>query len=89
MMDQKKLFKQMLDFNKSAFENSFNAMVMLQEQAERAGNTILDQATWLPEDGRKAVQDWVDAFKKGREEFKSMVDENYKRVEAYFSEGQE
>jgi len=89
MMDQKKLFKQMLDFNKSAFENSFNAMIMLQEQAERAGNTILDQATWLPEDGRKAVQDWVDAFKKGREEFKSMVDENYKRVEAYFSEGQE
>ena len=89
MMDQKKLFKQMLDFNKSAFENSFNAMVMLQEQADRAGNTILDQATWLPEDGRKAVQDWVDAFKKGREEFKSMVDENYKRVEAYFSEGQE
>jgi predicted aminopeptidase len=89
MMDQKKLFKQMLDFNKSAFENSFNAMVMLQEQAERAGNTILDQATWLPEDGRKAVQDWVDAFKKGREDFKAMVDENYNRVEAYFSEGQE
>ena len=88
-MDQKKLFKQMLDFNKSAFENSFNAMAMLQEQAERAGSTILDQATWLPEEGRKAVQDWVDAYKKGRQEFKSMVDENYKRVEAYFSEDSE
>jgi hypothetical protein len=89
MMDQKKLFKQMLDFNKSAFENSFNAMVMLQEQAERAGSTILDQATWLPEEGRKAVQDWVGAFKKGREDFKAMIDENYKRVESYFSEGEE
>jgi len=88
MMDQKKLFKQMLDFNKSAFENSFNAMVMLQEQAERAGSTILDQATWLPEEGRKAVQDWVEAFKKGREDFKAMVDENYKRVESYFSESE-
>jgi hypothetical protein len=89
MMDQKKLFKQMLDFNKSAFENSFNAMVMLQEQTERAGGTILDQATWLPEEGRKAVQDWIDAFKKGREEYKAMVDENYKRVAAYFSESEE
>ena len=88
-MDQKKLFKQMLDFNKSAFENSFNAMVMLQEQAERVGNTIMDQATWLPEEGRKAVKDWVDSFKKGREDFKGMIDENYKRVEAYFSEGEE
>lgn len=88
MMDQKKMFKQMLDFNKSAFENSFNAIIMLQEQAERMGGTILDQATWLPEEGRKAVKDWIDAYKKGREEFKAMVDENYKRVEAYF-EGEE
>ena len=84
-MDQKKLFKQMIDFNKSAFENSFNAMVMLQEQAERAANTIIDQATWLPEDGRKAIQDWADSYKKGRDDFKKLIDENYSRVEAYFA----
>jgi len=84
-MDQKMLFKQMIDFNKSAFENSFNAMVMLQEQAERAANTILDQATWLPEDGRKAIQDWADSYKKGRDDFKKLIDENYSRVEAYFA----
>ena len=83
-MDQKKLFKQMLDFNKSAFENSFNAMVMLQEQAERAANTILDQATWLPEDGRKAIKQWADSYKKGRDDFKKLIDENYSRVETYF-----
>ena len=84
-MDQKMLFKQMIDFNKSAFENSFNAMVMLQEQAERAANTIIDQATWLPEDGRKAIQDWADSYKKGRNDFKNLIDENYSRVEAYFA----
>lgn len=87
-MDQKKLFKQMLDFNKSAFENSFNAMVMLQQQAERAANTILDQATWLPEEGRKAIQQWADSYKKGRDDFKKLIDENYSRVESYFSEGE-
>lgn len=86
-MDQKKLFKQMLDFNKSAFENSFNAMVMLQQQAERAANTILDQATWLPEEGRKAIQQWADSYKKGRDDFKKLIDENYSRVESYFGEG--
>jgi hypothetical protein len=85
-MDQKKLFKQMLDFNKSAFENSFNAMVMLQDQAERAASTILDQATWLPEEGRKAIEDWVGAYKTGREDFKKMIDESYTRVESYFAE---
>jgi hypothetical protein len=85
-MDQKKLFKQMLDFNKSVFENSFSAMVMLQDQAERAASTIIDQASWLPEDGRKAIQEWVDSYRKGQKDFKKLIDESYSRVESFFSE---
>ena len=84
-MDQKQLLKQMVDFNKAAFENTFNAMVMLQEQAERTATTLLDQATWLPEEGRKAINDWVAAYKKGREDYKKMVDESFLKVEEFFS----
>ena len=84
-MDQKQMLKQMIDFNKVAFENTFNAMVMLQEQTERTANTILSQATWLPEEGRKAVDDWVNAFKKGRENYKKMVDDGFRKVEEYFA----
>ena len=85
-MDQKQLLKQMLDFNKNAFDNTFNAMVMLQEQTERAAGTVIDQATWLPEEGRKAITDWVDAYKKGREDLKILVDENFKKVETFFGD---
>ena len=84
-MDQKQLFKQMVDFNKTAFNNNFNAMVMLQEQAERMTNTMLEQATWLPAEGRKAITDWADAYKKGRENFKKLVDDNFQKVDEYFS----
>jgi len=83
-MDQKQLLKQMIDFNKAAFDNSFNAMVMLQEQTERMANTVLEQATWLPEEGKKAINEWVNAYKKGREDFKKIVDENFKKVEDFF-----
>jgi hypothetical protein len=82
-MDQKQLFKQMIDFNKAAFDNTFNAMVMLQEQAERMSSTMLDQATWLPSEGRKAITDWVEAYKKGRENFKKMVDDSFQKVDEY------
>jgi polyhydroxyalkanoate synthesis regulator phasin len=85
-MDQKQLFKQMLDFQKTTFDNSFSAMVMLQEQTEKAAQTLLDQASWLPEEGRKAIDEWVAAYKKGREEFKALVDENFKKVEDFFAE---
>jgi polyhydroxyalkanoate synthesis regulator phasin len=84
-MDSSKIAKQMIDFQKTTFDNTFNAMVLLQGQAETMANTILDQATWMPEEGRKAISDWVKAYKKGREEFKKVVDENFKKVEDFFS----
>lgn len=84
-MDSSKIAKQMIDFQKTTFDNTFNAMVLLQEQAESMASTILDQATWMPEEGRKAINDWVKAYKKGREDFKKGVDENFKKVEDFFS----
>jgi len=84
-MDSSKIAKQMIDFQKTTFDNTFNAMVLLQEQAESMAGTILDQATWMPEEGRKAINDWLKAYKKGREDFKKGVDENFTRVEDFFS----
>jgi polyhydroxyalkanoate synthesis regulator phasin len=84
-MDSSKIAKQMIDFQKTTFDNTFSAMVLLQEQAETMANTVLDQATWIPEEGRKAINDWVKAYKKGREEFKKVVDDNFKKVEDFFS----
>ena len=84
-MDQAIIAKQMIDFQKTMFDNTFNAMVMVQEQTERMATTLLDQATWMPAEGKNAISGWVDAFKKGREDFKKGVDENFKRVEDFFS----
>jgi polyhydroxyalkanoate synthesis regulator phasin len=84
-MDSSKIAKQMIDFQKTTFDNTFNAMAMLQEQAESMSRTILDQATWMPEEGRKAVNDWLKAYKKGREDFKKGVNENFTKVEDFFN----
>jgi len=82
-MDQKQIFRQMMDFNKGAFNNTFNALVMVQDQTETLANSMLNQATWMPEDGQKAIREWVDAFKKGREVYKQTVDEAFKKVEEF------
>jgi len=83
-MDQKQIAKQMIQFNKSAFDNSFNAMTMVYDQNEKMLGTFLEQASWLPEEGRKAITDWMTSYKKGVEDFKALVDGNYKKVEDYF-----
>ena len=83
-MDQKKMLKQMIDFNNSAFNNSFNTMVTLQEQMEKATSELINQAAWLPEEGKKAIRDWAGAYKEARGKFKATVDENFKKVEEFF-----
>ena len=74
----------MIDFNKATLDNAFNAMSLLQEQAERFGQSTLEQATWMPEEGKKVINDLIGAYKKGREDFKKGIDEAFKKVEEYF-----
>lgn len=83
-MEPIKMAKQMIDFNKATFENTFNAMVMVQEQMERTVGTFLEKATWLPDEGKKLLNEWMTSYKKGREDFKKTVDESYKKLEDYF-----
>jgi uncharacterized coiled-coil DUF342 family protein len=84
-MEPKDIAKQMIEFNKATFDNTFNAMILLQDQAERMANTILEQSTWLPEEGRKAINEWVKTYKKGREDYKKAIDESFKKVEEFLS----
>ncbi|MFP3867764.1 MAG: hypothetical protein ACLFUU_06345 [Desulfobacteraceae bacterium] len=84
-MDQKQMLKQMLDFNKTAFDNTFKAMVMLQEQTENMVNQFLEKATWLPQEGKKAIDEWLKSYKKGCDDYKKLVDDSFKKVEAFFA----
>lgn len=84
-MDPKQIAQQMIQFNKTAFDNTFDAITVLQEQTEKLIAMYMDQAPLLPEAGKKVIADWMKAYKEGREEFKTVVDENYKKVEAFFT----
>lgn len=84
MMDPNAMLKQMLEFNKTAFDNSFQAMLTIQDQNEKMMNTFMEQATWMPDEGKKLIQEWVNTYKKGCEDFKKAADANYDKVVEYF-----
>jgi hypothetical protein len=84
-MNHNDMVKQMIEFNKSSFENSYNMMVNLQDQAEQMTNTFLDQPIGIPDDGKKVILEWIDAFKKGRTNFKSTMDANYEKLESFLT----
>jgi hypothetical protein len=73
----------MLVFNKAAFDNSFNTMLMLQDQMERMAKVYVEQATGISAETKNAVNEWTQLYKKGLADFRSMIDEGFKRVEAF------
>jgi polyhydroxyalkanoate synthesis regulator phasin len=85
-MDPKQIAKQMIVFNKTAFDNNFQAMKALHEQTERLVNKFWEKSPLFPEEGKKAISEWMKASKKGSDDFKNIVDENFKKVEDFFNE---
>lgn len=83
-MDRKQFLKQAVDFQKSSFNNGFDAVNIVQEQTEKITGTFIEQASWIPEEGKKAMAQWVEMYKKGRDEFRKAVDEGFNRVDEYF-----
>lgn len=84
-MDAKQISKQILDFNKMAFEKSFSAMLIMQDQAEKAFNMGLEQNTWFPEEGKKAIEKLVNTYKESREDFKCKFEDGYEKAAGYLS----
>ena len=85
-MNQFSLAKQMIGFNRTTFENTFGAICLLQEQSEKMMSNFIEQANWIPGEGKKAITDMAALFRTSCSEFKKAVDENFNRVEAYFEE---
>ncbi len=86
-MQSMEMAKQMVELNKAAFNNSFNTMVVMQEQAEKMAGAFFEQVAWIPEDGKKVINEWVEVYKNGLNEFKKAMDANFQKVESYFAQG--
>jgi len=77
-----KMMKQVIEFQKTAFENSFSAIVMMQGQTEKLADQFITKNSLIPEEGQKMINEWRLSFKKGRDDFKKSIDENFKRIES-------
>ncbi len=80
-MEYSQITKQVIDFQKMSFDNWYNALTMAQEQANSAVDMVLEQNSWMPEQGRQALLNWMDACQQESGRFKSYVDEGFTGLE--------
>jgi hypothetical protein len=88
MMDPKKMGKQMMDLYKTAFDNSYGTMMMIQGQMERMGAMYWGQMVNLPEEAKKGLTEWTKSYKKNCEEFKKVMDDSFKKLESFLVEAE-
>lgn len=81
MTPYNQITQQVIDFQKTSFSSIYDAVATLQDQTVNTVDKLLDQSTWLPDEGRKAIRGWVDACQVERARFKSYVDDGFTGLE--------
>ena len=85
-MEYTQIARQVIDFQKMSFFNWYDTVAMMQDHAASAMALALQQNTWIPEEGRSAIQSWVSACQQERGRFKSYVDAGFADLEKYVAE---
>lgn len=84
-MDNKIMAKQISDFHKATFDNTFKALTIMQEQAEKMMSIFLMHSNGIPLEGKEVINDWMGIYKKELINFKDKADMNFEKVEEYFA----
>ncbi|MBF0204830.1 MAG: hypothetical protein HQK67_11100 [Desulfamplus sp.] len=79
-MDNKKIFSQVIDFQKNMFESSFAMISNIQDQSEQMFSKVIDKNPLIPNDTLKICTYWMDLIKKNRKNYKSFADTNFTKV---------
>lgn len=80
-MESTQMAKQMIGFQKTVFENSFNTLSVVQDQTETMISNFMGQFPWVTEDGKKQMDETFAFTKKARDDFKKAVDDGYAKLE--------
>jgi hypothetical protein len=87
-MERSEIAKQTLHLSRVTFDNTFNAMVLLQEQAQRMSDIYFHQMLVFPEEGKRVADTWTEACRTNREEFKQVVEKNFEMFASFFKDAE-
>ena len=77
--------KVMLAAMHEMFSTGMNAMNMMQSQAERMVKALQDKNAESYNLSGGVMDEWISSMKKGQDEFRKVVDDNFKRAETHLN----
>ncbi|MDY6795827.1 MAG: hypothetical protein SWK76_11230 [Actinomycetota bacterium] len=80
-MDPKMMQKMMIEGMRAGMRASFDAMNAMQEQVEKMWRMLLEQSGDMQKEGEKALAEWLENMRKGREEFRRNMEDGVRKME--------
>lgn len=75
--------KEMVGMLKANAENSFQTISLLQEQSEKVARLMIEQGTAVQAEGRKFLEQWMDALKKQQQDYREKLKSQMEKLEQF------
>lgn len=82
--EPQKMMIQLVDFQKTAFDNTYEALLKMQEQSEKVVDVLSSGQFKQPTDNQKYIDTWRNAFKKQQADFKLAVDTGFDKFKSFY-----
>jgi hypothetical protein len=87
-MNYNQIAKQTIDFQKTAFNNWYNAVAMIQDQSAAAMEVMMTQSgLTIPETAYNALKTWTNACQEAFKRFHSQVENGFFSIEKHLVQG--
>jgi hypothetical protein len=76
-METNLIAKQALQIYHAALTQTLDAALAVQDQSQKTLDSLLDHTHGIPAEGKRAINDWLEACRHQTEAVKSVIDEGF------------
>ncbi len=84
-----KLALNLVDFQKTTFDNTIRVFSVLQVQTEKLIEELTVKSNWMPKEGKKVVEEWIKTVNRSRNDFKKTMDRSFDLISEYLKRVQD
>jgi hypothetical protein len=77
-METNLIAKQTMQLYHTALTQTLDAAMAVQDQSQKTFESLLDQTPGIPAEGRRAINDWIEACRHQAQAVKNVIDEGFR-----------
>jgi len=85
-METTLIAKQTLQIYHAALTQTLDAALTVQEQSQKTLEVLLDQSSVVPQEGKRAINDWLEVCRQQTTAMKNVIDEGFRPFTLYYEE---